>query len=72
MWVCIVLIANTPLICCRFPYVGPDLGLASPSARHEPNTARLRIRAMYHAMCLFTPQLSPSTHFAYSQRDGSG
>jgi len=41
---------------CRFPYVGADLRKLA----HHPGIQRtLRYAIVYHAMCLFTPQLSP-------------
>ena len=55
----------------RFPYVGAHLRYLVLS-QTPSYTARPRIRLVYKAMCLFTPQLWLGTHFAYPRRDGSG
>jgi len=35
---------------------------ASPSARNQPTLQNHGYGLLYHAMCLFTPQLLPGTH----------
>jgi len=64
------IVANTPLMCYRFPYTGADLCLASaqPDARLHCKTTD-PYGLVYHAMCLFTPPAFavyslrlPSTH----------
>jgi len=39
---------------------------ANPTARHSANTARPRIRVMYHAICLFTPPMYAGFHSAWA------
>jgi len=39
----------------RFPNVGADLRLTSPSARHQPTLQDHGYRRVYHVMCLFAP-----------------
>ena len=58
-WICIAHRCIQPLVRCRFPYFGADLRLTSPSARHQLTLRDHGPQLVYHATCLFTPQLSP-------------
>jgi len=58
-WICRAHRCIQPLVRCRFPYFGADLRLTSPSARHQLTLRDHGPQLVYHATCLFTPQLSP-------------
>ena len=53
-WICKHIVANTLLMCNHFLYVGIDVCLTSPSARHQLTLQDHGYMLMYHAMCLFT------------------
>jgi len=55
----------------HFPYVGADLCLISPQPDQTQSTLQdCEYGLVYHAMCLFTPQLSLGTHRVYSTHGG--
>ena len=55
---CIAHRREAPLMRYRFPYVGADL--RKPVL--QPGISKHCETTVYHAICLFTPQISPGTH----------
>jgi len=55
----------------RFQYIGADLRLTSPSARHQHTLQDHRYGLVYHTCACLLTQLLLGTHRTHPRRDGS-